>query len=827
MPAPGIRPRVGGKFLQVGERKLYLHGVTYGTFRPGNDGFDYPSPEVVADDFAQMAASGLNAVRTYTVPPRSLLDTAREQGLYVMVGIPWEQHVTFLDDRGRAASIEQRVRAGVRSCAGHSAVLCYAVGNEIPAPIVRWHGRKRVERFIERLYLAAKEEDPEGLVTYVNFPSTEYLELPFLDVATFNVYLESQRSLEAYLARLQNLAGERPLVMAEIGLDSARNGEHEQARILRWQLETAGAAGCAGAFVFAWTDEWHRDGHEIEDWDFGLTRRDRSAKPALGAVSEGFQRLPPRPEARWPRVSVVVCSFNGQDTLGDCFDGLAELAYPDYEVIVVNDGSSDATTAIARQYPFRLINTDNRGLGAARNTGMRAASGEIIAYVDDDARPDPDWLTYLVTKLMAGDDAGVGGPNIAPAGDGPIADCVANAPGGPVHVLLSDTEAEHIPGCNMAFRKACLEAVGGFDPRFRAAGDDVDLCWRLRDRGWKLAFHPAAMVWHHRRNSLSAYWRQQRGYGKAEALLERKWPEKYNVAGHVSWGGRLYGNGLFQPLRLRRSRVYYGSWGTGLFQRLYQRPEGPLASMPLTPEWHLLVAVLAAVCVAGAIWRPLLVALPALAVPLAVLVAQAARGAAHGAFPTPWSRGKRIRLRALTACLYLAQPVARLWGRLAHGLTPWRRRAPARASIPRPRIAARWSEQWRPLESWTAMVEGRLLAAGAVVEPGGHFDRWDLQVRGGPLGGARLRTAAEEHGAGRQLIRYRVWPAWPRFGVVLLIVITALAAGCFAAGAPLAAAIAALLVLAVGVRVIYDSATAMGALVEALGPVQGEPKGRL
>src|SRR5213078_2590105 len=161
-------------------------------------------------------------------------------------------------------SIEARVRVGVRSCAGHPAVLCYTIGNEIPAPIVRWYGKRRVEQYLERLYRAAKQEDPEGLVTYVNFPSTEYLELPFLDFVTFNVYLEAQRTLDAYLARLQNVAGDRPLVMAEIGLDSRRNGEDVQATVLGWQVRTAYSGGCAGAYVFAWTDEWHRGGFDID-----------------------------------------------------------------------------------------------------------------------------------------------------------------------------------------------------------------------------------------------------------------------------------------------------------------------------------------------------------------------------------------------------------------------------------------------------------------------------------------------------------------------------------------------------------------------------------
>ena len=140
--------------------------------------------------------------------------------------------------------------------------------------------------------------------------------------------------------------------------------------------------------------------------------------------------------------------------------------------------------------------------------------------------------------------AGIGGPNIAPPGDGVIADCVANAPGGPVHVLLSDEVAEHIPGCNMAFRREQLMAIGGFDPRFRVAGDDVDLCWRLQERGWTLGFAPTAVVWHHRRNSITAYLKQQYSYAKAEALLAEKWPGKYNGVGHVMWQGRLYGKGV-------------------------------------------------------------------------------------------------------------------------------------------------------------------------------------------------------------------------------------------------------------------------------------------
>src|SRR5262249_23763085 len=142
--------------------------------------------------------------------------------------------------------------------------------------------------FLRSLYTVAKDENPDGLFTYVNFPTTEYLQLPFLDLVCFNLYLRSSVQLARYIARLHNLAGERPLLIAEIGLDSQREGEDVQASELTQQVRTLMESGCAGTFVFSWTDEWQRGGFEIRDWDFGLTRRDRSAKPALFAVAKAF-----------------------------------------------------------------------------------------------------------------------------------------------------------------------------------------------------------------------------------------------------------------------------------------------------------------------------------------------------------------------------------------------------------------------------------------------------------------------------------------------------------------------------------------------------------
>src|SRR5207249_11128618 len=108
----------------------------------------------------------------------------------------------------------------------------------------------------------------------------------------------------------------------------------------------------------------------------------------------------------------------GAATLRDTLAGLEQLDYPDYEVIVVNDGSTDATPKIASEYHVRLITTKNQGLSAARNLGTQVAAGEIVAFIDDDAYPEIHWLRFLALAFMEGKYVGVGGPNLPPPNDG-------------------------------------------------------------------------------------------------------------------------------------------------------------------------------------------------------------------------------------------------------------------------------------------------------------------------------------------------------------------------------------------------------------------------
>jgi GT2 family glycosyltransferase len=819
----GARPRVQGKFLFVGDQKLYVKGVTYGAFEPDSAGHEYHDLEVIDRDFALMVESGINAVRIpHTMPPRSLLDAAKNHGLKVMVGLSAEQYAGYLADRKDAPDLGRVVRDKVAAVADHPAILCYALGNEIQPPLARWLGRRTIERYLERLYEAVKDADPDGLVTYVNYPTTEYLDLPFLDLLAFNVYLEKRDRLEAYLARLHSLAGDRPLLMSEVGLDALRNGEDVQANMLDWQIRQTFASGCAGAFVFSWTDEWFRAGEYVEDWAFGLTCTDRTPKPALATVTSAFADAPFPIERDWPRVSVVVCTFNGARTLRATLQGIERLEYPDFEVIVVDDGSTDKTAAVAAEFDVQLIRTPNGGLGAARNAGAAAATGEIVAYLDDDAWPDPHWAHYLADTFDRKGSAAVGGPNIPPPDANAVAESVAHSPGGPIQVLVSDTEAEHIPGCNFSIRKDVLTELGGFDPQFRAAGDDVDLCWRLQEAGHRISFNPAATVWHHRRNSVRAYWRQQRGYGRAEALLERKWPQRYNAAGHVTWGGDMYGK-AFARLAFKRSRIYNGVCGFAPFQTLYQGTPSVLDSLARLPEWYLAIGVLACLSALALVWAPLLYVVPLFGVTLFLPLVDAL-------YSGLWTRFGRRRmrevwqLRAITSFLHATQPLARLVGRTEYGLTPWRRRPPVGFALPRRRRFAIWLETWRAPEDRLADLIAALRRTGLGVRLGGAFDQWDVEVRGGMFGAVRVLFAAEDHGAGTQLVRFRISPRYSRAATSVALALLALAIAAAVAGAWIAAVLLGAISAAFLGRSVVECAVASAAARGCLASVE-KPEG--
>ena len=591
--APTIHPRVSidGKFFRLGENKFPIKGATYGPFAPNAAGEPFASPEQTARDFGLIRQLGANLVRVYYRPPLWLLDMAYEHGIRLLVDVPWNKHLCFLDSKMLRDDARATVRHAVESCKKHPAVFAFSVVNEISPDIVRWSGARAVADFIDELVDVAREADPDCLCTFGNYPPTEFLHPHNIDFFCFNVYLHQQRPFENYLARLQMLADTKPLMLGEFGLDSIREGEEQKCEVLGWQLESIFRGGLAGAIVYSFTDDWHRDGHQINDWAFGLSTRAREPKESFGVVQKQFLVAPYFPLPSHPKVSVVVASYNGGRTLHACLDSLSHLNYPDYEIILVDDGSTDNTPQIAALYKnVRSIRQDNLGLSAARNAGIFVADGEIVAFTDSDCRADEDWLYYLVGDLLKTRFTGIGGHNFLPPEDSPTAAAVLVSPGGPAHVMLNDRLAEHIPGCNMAFYKWALTEIGGFDPIFRNAGDDVDVCWRLQQRGYRIGFSPGGFVWHYRRSTVKDYLKQQRGYGEAEALLVRKHPEYFNSFGGSIWHGRIYTASKFGVM-LRRPIIYHGIFASGFFQTLY-RSEPAFALMFCTSlEYHVLITL--------------------------------------------------------------------------------------------------------------------------------------------------------------------------------------------------------------------------------------------
>ncbi|HLB32784.1 MAG: hypothetical protein A3F67_09265 [Verrucomicrobia bacterium RIFCSPHIGHO2_12_FULL_41_10] len=748
---------VRAKFFFEGDRKFFLKGVTYGPFAPDAEGYEYGTQEQAAKDLAAIRECGANIIRLYTSPPPWYLDLCEDNGLRILLSIPWMEHVEFLNDRKVRASVEQAVITTVRKHKGHPAIFGYLLGNEIPSSMVRWLGAKRVTEFLEHLVNIARKEDPTALYSYASYPPTEYLLPQNVDFLTFNVYLHRRDDFERYLARLQNLAEDKPLIIGEFGMDTIRHTEEEHAEMLEWHLDSVVRGGLAGTIIYAWTDEWHRGGQDILDWAFGLVRRDRTPKKALEVVHRFFDNKEPITHqaslAHQPKVSVIVCSYNGGQTLEACLHSLKKIDYPDYEVIVVDDGSTDNTKEILSHHPWvKAIHQTNHGLSVARNVGAAASTGEIIAYTDSDCMADPDWLFYLVGTLLSGNYAGVGGPNISPPAENWHQACVAAAPGGPSHVLLTDVIAEHIPGCNMAFHRWAFERLGGFDPEYRKAGDDVDFCWRLQQEGQIIAFSPAAIVWHYRRFTLKAFRKQQEGYGEAESLLRFKHLIFFGPTGTAKWKGQVYGAPRFTWL-INHPVIYHGIFGEGLFQCIYPSQQSELAAYLSSIEW---VAVTAFIFILS--WP-----FPALGIvsflmfggTLLVSLSYMIHAKLEPRFDT-------IRARLLVAFLALSQPLVRGWARyftwLKFKRTPESVISTKEKNFSPSRIRGNsllnfWNEEGLGRETLLTTIIAALEDEGWSHSIDTGWKEWDIQIYGSFWWGIRLRSVTEYHGGPKCLTR--------------------------------------------------------------------------
>lgn len=754
--ATRLNVTLDGKFFRIGRKKFLAKGVSYGPFAPNADGEPFASPEQTGRDLALIRELGANVVRIYVPPPVWFLDLALEHDLRVFIDFPWNKDACFLDSIDTQREIRDQIRQQLRPALGHKAVFAVSVVNELPADVVRWSGARPVEDFIDSLIDALKAIEATTLCTFGNFPPTEFLHPRLMDFSCFNVYLHNDRAFENYLARLQMIADTQPLVLGEFGMDSRREGEPAKCHFLGSQIDAAFRQGLAGCFVYSFTDEWFSKGRHVDDWEMGLVSKHREPKPSYFAVQSQFRALPKPVAAAAPKVSVVVASYNGSRTLAACLKSLTVLNYPRFEIILVDDGSADDTHRITSSFPdVRYVHQPHQGLSVARNTGIAAAKGEIIAFTDADCRADEDWLTYTVGSLLRSDCVGMGGHNFLPPDDGPVAAAVMASPGGPAHVMLTDRLAEHIPGCNMVFYKWVLEEIGGFDPIYHRAGDDVDICWRLQQRGYHIGFSPGGFVWHYRRNNVRAYLSQQEGYGEAEAMLVRRHPEYFNAFGASMWQGRIYGASNPAPT-LRRPMIYHGMFGVAWFQTLYQAPPVTMLMHATTLEYHVLVTLpLIFLSAAWPVISPLAVTSLAVSVGACVIA---------GAQATLPPTKERFWSRSLVGILFFLQPIVRGWARYRGRLT--QRTMPEAVTQWLQSLEYQASEAQREVRYQTGHGVTRLAFLNAVLErldaqqwqhkADAGWSGFDVEIFGNRWCSLQLITASEAAGSGLYRIKCRL-----------------------------------------------------------------------
>ncbi len=768
------RVRRDGKFFRLGTEKFFVKGVTYGPFEINSLGEFYPEPEQVKRDFQQILELGANCVRVYWKPNKWFLDIATETGMKVFVDVPWPKNLTFIGNDALMDQARNAVRTAARDCGNHPAVFAMSVVNELPADIVRFVGAGPIVDFIDELIDIVKQESPECLATFANYPTTEYLSPRNHDFVSFNVYLHKEEVFRNYLARLQMIAGEKPLMLGEYGIDTHREKtEEQQAEILGTHVRCVFDEGLAGTFIFSYTDDWFTGGMRIEDWKFGLVHRDRSPKKAFYTVQELFKKVPQVSNDPLPKISVIICSYNGASTVDSCLASMMKIRYPgEVEVIFVDDGSTDRTQQILKKFP-RVVNIQqkNMGLSHARNVGMHAATGEIIVYSDSDCEADEDWLYYIALTLTRSKHVGLGGPNLIPDEGSWVADCVGQSPGGPTHVMIDDRTAEHVPGCNMAFYRWAALQVNGFDPQYRAAGDDVDFIWRLQASGYSIGFAPAAQVWHYRRNTVKAYLKQQRGYGTAEALLKYKHPYHFNTLGASFWRGRIYGGDF--GVRIGGDVIYHGIFGTGLFQTMYRRESSMVAAVMMSIEWHLLAAFIT--FLGMAIPQLFWVAIVMFLTPVAL--------ACVAAWQAPMPRHRSFWSRPLIAYLHWRQPITRGWARYSVRLRAKVLNNVKNTLKPAPRAMPFDPEQPNVLRYWSKSHERLHLIEEIKKECEAQrwrtrldsgWEGWDLEIFGSRYVKMQLSSATEIHGGGAMLTRLRVKASMSKFCLVLMMAMSML-----------------------------------------------------
>lgn len=232
--------------------------------------------------------------------------------------------------------------------------------------------------------------------------------------------------------------------------------------------------------------------------------------------------------------SIIIPAYNAEHTLAECLTACLAQDYPDFDVLVIDDGSTDSTESVAGNFDtVRYHRQPNAGPAAARNTGARITGGDLLVYTDADCIPRTDWLRHLVNAMEEGAVAAGGTYDIA------------NPHSRLARVVQSEIAVRHrqfnrnvdfLGSFNVAYRRDAFDAAGGFDESYRqASGEDNDLAYRLNDRGGCLVFTPEAIVAHYHPERLLPYLRTQARHGYWRVKLYRNHPNRTAGDQYAGW----------------------------------------------------------------------------------------------------------------------------------------------------------------------------------------------------------------------------------------------------------------------------------------------------
>jgi len=243
-----------------------------------------------------------------------------------------------------------------------------------------------------------------------------------------------------------------------------------------------------------------------------------------------------------PKVSIVILNWNGRLYLKDCLSSVFSQSYPNYEVILVDNGSEDGSVDYVRDnFPNTklIVNAANLGFSRGNNIGIRAAKGKYIATLNNDTRVDRNWVQELVKVAEADEKVGSCQAKIVSFRDRRIIDAVGiriNKCGTPYQIGYGEKDEgqyENVSevfgacACAALYRKEMLDHVGLFDEDFFTYYEDVDLAWRARLLGWRCVFVPTSLVYHIH----SATGRRVSGFTQYYLARNRFWLLKK----HATW----------------------------------------------------------------------------------------------------------------------------------------------------------------------------------------------------------------------------------------------------------------------------------------------------